>query len=92
MESLSSAVAAAAGTGGLQAWIKDNIIPLLLLLIAVMLFVLAQRGDNAKAMRVVGGVVIALGVLVASRRWQGTVLLLSLIQACRPPSRWRAYC
>ena len=63
MESLSSAVAAAAGTGGLQAWIKDNIIPLLLLLIAVMLFVLAQRGDNAKAMRVVGGVVIALAVL-----------------------------
>ena len=35
----------------------------MLLLIAVMLFVLAQRGDNAKAMRVVGGVVIALAVL-----------------------------
>ena len=28
-----------------------------------MLFVFAQRGDNAKAMRVVAGVVIALGVL-----------------------------
>ena len=28
-----------------------------------MLFVLAQRGDNAKAMRVVAGVVIALAVL-----------------------------
>jgi hypothetical protein len=56
-------IATAAGTGGLQAWIKDNVIPLLLLLIAVMLFVLAQRGDNAKAMKVVAGVVIALAAL-----------------------------
>ena len=50
-------------TANLQSWIKGNIIPLLLLLIAVMLFVLAQRGDNAKAMKVVAGVVIALAVL-----------------------------
>lgn len=63
MNTLNSTLAAAAGTGGLQAWIKDNVIPLLLLLIAVMLFVLAQRGDNAKAMKVVAGVVIALAVL-----------------------------
>ncbi len=28
-----------------------------------MLFVVAQKGDNAKAMRVVAGVVVALGVL-----------------------------
>jgi hypothetical protein len=58
-----STLASAADTGGLQGWIKSNIIPLLLLLIAVMLFVLAQRGDNSKAMRVVAGVVIALAVL-----------------------------
>lgn len=58
------ALASATGdTANLQSWIKDNIIPLLLLLIAVMLFVFAQRGDNAKAMRVVAGVIIALGVL-----------------------------
>lgn len=55
--------AAVGDTSNLQSWIQDNIIPLLLLLIAVMLFVFAQRGDNAKAMRVVGGVVIALAVL-----------------------------
>lgn len=36
---------------------------MLLLLVAVMLFVVAQRGDNAEVMRVVGGVVIALTVL-----------------------------
>ncbi len=50
-------------TGGLQAWIRSNLIPLLLLVIATMLFVVAQKGDNAKAMRVVAGVVVALGVL-----------------------------
>src|SRR6476620_8923212 len=63
MQTLNTTVVAAASTGGLQSWIKDNVIPLLLLLIAVMLFVLAQRGDNAKAMKVVAGVVVALGVL-----------------------------
>lgn len=31
MNALNSTLAAAAGTGGLQAWIKDNVIPLLLL-------------------------------------------------------------
>ena len=63
MHTLNTTLGAAASTGGLQSWIKDNIIPLLLLLIAVMLFVLAQRGDNAKAMKVVAGVIVALAVL-----------------------------
>lgn len=63
MHTFNTAVVAAASTGGLQEWIKDNVIPLLLLLIAVMLFVLAQRGDNAKAMKVVAGVIVALAVL-----------------------------
>jgi hypothetical protein len=51
------------GTGGLQSWIQNNIIPLLLFVTAVVLFLVANRGDNAKAMRIVGGVVIALAVL-----------------------------
>ena len=63
MNALSTVVDAAASTGGLQEWIRSNVIPLLLLVIAVMLFVIAQRGDNAKAMKVVAGVIIALGVL-----------------------------
>ena len=63
MKYLTQLPAAVGDTSNLQSWIQDNIIPLLLLLIAVMLFVFAQRGDNAKAMRVVGGVVIALAVL-----------------------------
>lgn len=63
MHNLNTTVVAAASTGGLQEWIKQNVIPLLLLLIAVMLFVLAQRGDNAKSMKVVSGVIVALAVL-----------------------------
>ena len=51
------------GTGGLQAWIQNNIIPLLLFVTAVVLFMVANRGDNAKAMRIVGGVVFCLAVL-----------------------------
>ena len=65
-DTMNEFVALASATGdttNLQTWIKGNIIPLLLLLIAVMLFVFAQRGDNAKAMRVVAGVIIALAVL-----------------------------
>ncbi len=63
LHSLGTVISAEASTGGLQTWIRSNIIPLLLLVIAVMLFVVAQRGDNAKAMKVVAGVVIALAVL-----------------------------
>lgn len=64
-----SRASATGDTANLQSWIKDNVIPLLLLLIAVMLFVFAQRVDNAKAMRVVAGVIIALAVLgVATTR------------------------
>jgi membrane-bound ClpP family serine protease len=63
MKILTTLPAAVGDTSNLQSWIQDNIIPLLLLLIAVMLFVFAQRGDNAKAMRVLGGVIIALAVL-----------------------------
>lgn len=63
MKHLNSLPAAVGDTSSLQTWIQNNVIPLLLLLIAVMLFVFAQRGDNAKSMRVVGGVIIALAVL-----------------------------
>jgi hypothetical protein len=82
MYALSTVVEAAATTGALQAWIKSNVIPLLLLVIAVMLFVVAQRGDNAKAMKVVAGVIIALGVLglATSGRAEGVgVWLASMV-------------
>jgi FtsH-binding integral membrane protein len=53
----------AVGTGSLQAWIRGNVIPLLLLVIATVLLIAAQRGDNARAIRIVGGVLVALAVL-----------------------------
>ena len=55
--------AAAVTTTSLQDWIKTNIIPLLILIIAVSLFSLSRKGNNAKSIQVVGGVIIALGVL-----------------------------
>lgn len=51
------------GTGNLQTWIQDNVIPLLLFVTAAILFMVANKGDNAKAMRIVAGVVVALAVL-----------------------------
>lgn len=52
------------GTAGLQGWIKGNLLPLLLLTVAVlMLWLGGGRGDNAGVMRRVGGVVIALAVV-----------------------------
>ncbi len=55
--------AAAIRTLNLQDWIKANVIPLLLLIVACTLFMLARRGNNSKAINVVGGVMIALAVL-----------------------------
>ena len=51
-------------TGGLRTWILDNVVPLLLLAVAVLLLWLGGgKGDNAGVMRRVGGVIIALGVI-----------------------------
>ena len=51
-------------TGGLRTWMLENIVPLLLLAVAVLLLWLGGgKGDNAGVMRRVGGVIIALGVI-----------------------------
>jgi hypothetical protein len=55
-------------TRGLQGWIQDNIVPLVLLGIAIMLLWIGGRGDNAGvARRSVGLIVglIALGIAVS---------------------------
>lgn len=52
------------GTNNLREWMLNNIIPLLLLAVAVLLLWLGGgKGDNAGVMRRVGGVIIALGVI-----------------------------
>ena len=56
------------GTNGLQGWIRDNIVPLLLLGIAVIMLWNGGRGDNAGvARRGVGLLVgpVALGIAVS---------------------------
>ncbi|MPY84466.1 MAG: hypothetical protein GEV00_14340 [Actinophytocola sp.] len=51
-------------TGGLQTWLQNNVIPLLLLTVAVLLLWLGGgRGDNAGVMRRLGGVLVALAVI-----------------------------
>src|SRR5690349_18643306 len=57
-------------TGGLQRWIQDNVVPLVLLGIAVILLWIGGRGDNAGvARRSVGLLVglVALGIAVSGR-------------------------
>ncbi|MQA60128.1 MAG: hypothetical protein GEU86_01245 [Actinophytocola sp.] len=51
-------------TGGLNDWLVNNAIPLVLLAVAVLLLWLGGgKGDNAGVMRRLGGVVIALAII-----------------------------
>ncbi|MGW1678928.1 hypothetical protein [Saccharopolyspora sp. NPDC002376] len=52
------------GTEGIQGWILDNLLPLLLLTVAILLLWLGGgKGDNAGVMRRLGGVVVALAIV-----------------------------
>ena len=52
------------GTGGLRTWILDNLVPLLLLSVALLLLWLGGgKGDNAGVMRRLGGVLVALAII-----------------------------
>jgi hypothetical protein len=52
------------GTGGVRKWILDNLIPLLLLVVALLLLWLGGgKGDNAGVMRRLGGVIVALAII-----------------------------
>ena len=51
-------------TNNLRTWILDNVVPLLLLTVAVLLLWLGGgKGDNAGVMRRLAGVIVALGVI-----------------------------
>lgn len=64
MNALTIVAQAELGTGNLREWMLDNVIPLLLLAVAVLLLWLGGgKGDNAGVMRRLGGVIIALGVI-----------------------------
>jgi hypothetical protein len=69
-------------TRGLQGWIQDNVVPLILLTIAVILLWLGGRGDNAGvARRSVGLIVglVALGIAVSGNGPAIGTFLASLI-------------
>ncbi|MDT7783307.1 MAG: hypothetical protein QOF58_1726 [Pseudonocardiales bacterium] len=52
------------GTGNVRGWILDNIVPLLLLTVALLLLWLGGgKGDNAGVMRRLGGVIVALAII-----------------------------
>lgn len=52
------------GTEGVRGWILNNLVPLLLLAVALLLLWLGGgKGDNAGVMRRLGGVVIALAII-----------------------------
>ena len=52
------------GTEGIRGWILDNLLPLLLLAVALLLLWLGGgKGDNAGVMRRVGGVFVALAII-----------------------------
>jgi hypothetical protein len=52
------------GTTGVQKWILDNVVPLLLLAVALLLLWLGGgKGDNAGVMRRLAGVVVALAII-----------------------------
>lgn len=54
----------ALGTGGVREWILNNLIPLLLLVVALLLLWLGGgKGDNAGVMRRLGGVIVALAII-----------------------------
>ncbi|WP_433784273.1 hypothetical protein ACQPX6_29140 [Actinomycetospora sp. CA-101289] len=56
-------VAQAPGTGGLQGWIQDNIVPLILLGIAIIMLWIGGKGDNAGVARRSIGLLIGLVAL-----------------------------
>lgn len=69
-------------TGGLQGWIQDNVVPLVLLGIAIILLWIGGRGDNAGVARRSVGLVIglvALGIAVSGSGPQVGAFLAGLL-------------
>lgn len=64
---LTTAVLAQGGqlsTGGIRDWMLNNIVPLFLLAVALLLLWLGGgKGDNAGVMKRLGGVVVALAII-----------------------------
>ena len=69
-------------TNGLQGWIQDNVVPLILLGIAIMILWIGGRGDNAGVARRSVGLIIglvALGIAVSGNGPQVGKFLAGLL-------------
>jgi hypothetical protein len=69
-------------TGNLQSWIQDNVIPLILLGIAIIILWIGGRGDNAGVARRSVGLIIglvALGIAVSGNGPQVGKFLAGLL-------------
>lgn len=52
------------GTTNIRSWLLENIVPLLLLTVAILLLWLGGgKGDNAGVMRRLGGIIVALAII-----------------------------
>lgn len=70
------------GTGNLQGWIQDNVVPLVLLAIAITLLWIGGKGDNAGVARRSIGLIVglaALGIAVSGNGGKVGEFLASLI-------------
>jgi NhaP-type Na+/H+ and K+/H+ antiporter len=56
-------VVVAIGTNGLQDWITNNVVPLIVLFIAVIMLFASGKGDLAKLFKIGAGALISLAVL-----------------------------
>lgn len=64
MDTAHAAYLAAVSTKGIQGWILSNVIPLLLLAVALLLLWMGGgKGDNAGVMKRLAGILVALGVI-----------------------------
>lgn len=51
------------GTGGLEGWIRDNVVTLIILILGVCVLWAAKGGNLSKAVTIVAGVILGLAVL-----------------------------
>jgi hypothetical protein len=64
LTTLDTLAAGELGTGNVRQWLLDNVIPLVLLAVALLLLWLGGgKGDNAGVMRRVGGIIVALAII-----------------------------
>lgn len=56
----------AVSTSGASTWIRDNVVQVVILVVAVVALLAAGRGDNSKIIRIIGGIAMALAILAMS--------------------------